>query len=113
MFDSLGSSNYEEGTDSQTGIVTQERVRTKRPDLYLVLLLNDDFTPMDFVVDILTRHFKKSHAQATEIMLRVHHEGRAVCGVYPLELAETKVAAVMDDARKGGHPLQCIYEKEN
>lgn len=97
---------------SGTSIVTQERVKTKVPRMYKVILLNDDFTPMEFVVDILQRYFKKNQAEATSIMLRVHHDGRAVCGVYPLEIAETKVAAVTSEARKEGFPLQCLCETE-
>jgi len=79
--------------------------------LYQVVLLNDDFTPMDFVVEILRRFFQKSGAEATRIMLAVHHEGRGVCGIYPMEIAESKVALVRQNSRKHGHPLQCIMEK--
>lgn len=94
-----------------TGVVVKEEIRTKRPPLYSVILLNDDFTPMEFVVLILERHFNKDHAAATDIMLRIHNEGRAVCGVYPYEIAETKVALVTEEARQNGHPLQCTLER--
>ena len=103
---------HDEDDELGTSIVTQERVRTKKPNLYKVILLNDDYTPMEFVVEVLTTYFKKSHQQATEVMLAVHNTGRAVCGVYPLEIAEVKVSAVTDRARKAGYPLQCITEKD-
>ncbi len=93
------------------GIVTQERTRVKRPSMYQVLLLNDDYTPMEYVVNILQHFFDKDHAEATRIMLKVHHEGRAVVGSYSYEIAETKVVLVTEDARKNGYPLQCTMEK--
>ena len=80
------------------------------PPLYKVWLLNDDFTPMDFVVDVLREFFYKNEAQAEQIMLKVHHEGRAVCGEYPRDVAETKVMRVARYARSHGHPLQCVME---
>ncbi len=95
-----------------SGVLTERKVKTTRPNLYRVLLHNDDFTPMDFVVDVLTRFFKKTHAEATGIMLAVHHKGIGVCGVFPYEIAETKVALVMDFAQRHQHPLQCTMEKE-
>ncbi len=98
--------------DEDTGVVIKERVQTKKPPLYSVLLLNDDYTPMEFVVDILEKHFDKDHAAATDIMLRVHNEGKAICGIYPYEIAETKVAAVTEEARRSGYPLQCTLETE-
>ena len=97
------------GTGS--GVLTERKVQTKRPSLYRVLLHNDDYTPMDFVVDVLTRFFKKTHAEATEIMLAVHHKGMGVCGVYPYEIAETKVALVTEAAREQEYPLQCTMER--
>ena len=98
--------------DHETGIVTRERVVAKVPSLFKVFLLNDDYTPMEFVVEILRTQFNKDHLQATEVMLTVHNAGKAVCGIYPLEIAETKVTAVVEEARKAGFPLQCITEKE-
>ena len=95
-----------------TGLLEKARPKTKKPPLYKVLLLNDDFTPMDFVVYILERFFNKGRAEATRIMLTVHHTGVGVCGVYPREVAETKVNQVMDLARRHEHPLQCVMEKE-
>ena len=97
--------------DSQGGVLTERQVRTQRPSLFKVLLHNDDYTPMDFVVDVLTRFFNKSADQATEIMLLVHHRGMAVCGIYPYEIAETKVALVTEAARENEYPLQCTLER--
>lgn len=100
------------GSDSDTGVLTKTRSKTERPPLYKVLLLNDDYTPMEFVVHILERFFGLSHAQAFEIMLTVHKKGVAVVGVFSHEIAETKVTQVMDFARKHQHPLQCTMERE-
>jgi ATP-dependent Clp protease adaptor protein ClpS len=94
------------------GAVAQARQKTKRPSLYKVLLLNDDYTPMEFVVHILEKIFGKGREEAIEIMLNVHHRGVGVCGVYTFEVAETKVAQVIDIARRHEHPLQCTMEKE-
>ena len=96
-----------------TGIALQEaRPKLKKPPLYKVVMLNDDYTPMEFVVHVLERFFGLSHAQAFEIMLTVHKKGLAVVGVFSFEVAETKVAQVMDFARRHQHPLQCTLEKE-
>ena len=102
------------GDDGGTGfdLATETRIKTKKPSLYRVLLLNDDYTPMEFVVFILERFFNRSREQATRIMLHVHHHGVGECGVYTYEVAETKVTQVMDFARKHQHPLQCIMEKK-
>lgn len=97
----------------ELGIVTKTRVQTKKPSMYRVLILNDDYTPMEFVVLILERFFHKSREQATRIMLHVHQKGVGVCGVFTYEVAETKVAQVMDLARRNEHPLQCTLEKED
>jgi ATP-dependent Clp protease adaptor protein ClpS len=101
-----------DGTGAETGVVTKTRTRTQRPPLYKVLLLNDDYTPMEFVVHVLERFFGMSHAQAFELMLTVHKKGLAVVGVFTFEVAETKVAQVMDFARRHQHPLQCTMERE-
>ena len=98
--------------DGETGVLTKTKPKTKRPPLYKVLLLNDDFTPMEFVVMVLERFFGMSHAQAFDLMLTVHKKGVAVVGVYSHEIAETKVAQVMDFAQRHQHPLQCTMEKE-
>ena len=100
------------GDDSDTAVVVETKPKTKRPPLYKVLLLNDDFTPMEFVVMVLERFFGMGHSQAFDIMLTVHQKGVAVVAVYSHEIAETKVAQVMDFARKHQHPLQCTMEKE-
>ena len=101
-----------EGGGPGTGIVTKTRPKTKRPALYKVLLLNDDYTPMEFVILVLERFFNKGREEATRIMLHVHQNGVGMCGVYTYEVAETKVTHVMDFARKHQHPLQCVMEKE-
>jgi ATP-dependent Clp protease adaptor protein ClpS len=98
--------------EGKTGLVTKTRPKTKRPSLYKVLLLNDDYTPMEFVVHVLERFFNKGREDATRIMLHVHQKGVGICGVYTYEIAETKVAQVMDFARQNQHPLQCTMEKE-
>jgi ATP-dependent Clp protease adaptor protein ClpS len=100
--------------DSENGtvVVTRTRAKTKRPNMYRVLILNDDYTPMEFVVLVLERFFQKNREEATRIMLHVHHHGVGECGVYTYEVAETKVTQVMDFARKHQHPLQCVMEKK-
>jgi ATP-dependent Clp protease adaptor protein ClpS len=96
---------------SGTAVITRTKPQTKRPNLYRVLLLNDDYTPMEFVVLVLERFFNKDREAATRIMLHVHHHGIGECGVFTYEVAETKVTQVMDFARKHQHPLQCVMEK--
>lgn len=98
--------------DGRTGLVTKTRPKTKKPSLYKVLLLNDDYTPMEFVVHVLEKYFNKGREDATRIMLHVHQKGVGICGVYTFEVAETKVTQVMDFSRQHGHPLQCTLEKE-
>ena len=100
--------------DIGTGVGLSEKVKekTKKPSLYKVLLLNDDYTPMEFVVHILQRFFSKPRQEAEEIMLHVHHRGVGVCGVFTYEVAETKVSQVMVFAKEHEHPLQCTMEKE-
>jgi ATP-dependent Clp protease adaptor protein ClpS len=99
--------------DPSTGIVTKTRTRTKRPSRYRVMLLNDDYTPMEFVVFVLERFFNKNREEATRIMLHVHQKGVGLCGVYTYEVAETKVAQVLDMAQRNEHPLQCVMEKDD
>tara|TARA_R110001606_G_scaffold31501_19_gene96011 strand:- start:1811 stop:2140 length:330 start_codon:yes stop_codon:yes gene_type:complete len=98
--------------DDQSDLAVKPRAKSQRPPMYKVLLLNDDFTPMEFVVHVLERLFHMTHAQAIEIMLTVHRRGLAVVGVFSHEVAETKVAQVMELARRQQHPLQCTMEKE-
>ena len=115
MSDEQWDDNSEEGEGGrggQTGLATKTRTRTKKPSLYRVLILNDDYTPMEFVVYVLERFFNKSREEATTIMLHVHQHGVGVCGIFTYEVAETKVAQVLDLARRSEHPLQCTMEKE-
>ena len=108
--DGNGSNNGDNG--SGTAVITRTKTRTKKPSMYRVLLLNDDYTPMEFVVLVLQRYFNKTGDQATQIMLHVHRNGVGECGVFTYEVAETKVTQVMDFAHKHQHPLQCIMEKK-
>ncbi len=96
----------------QTGIATKTRSKTQKPAMYKVLLLNDDYTPMEFVVEVLERFFSKQGDEAVRIMLHVHQKGVGVCGIYTYEIAETKVTQVVDYARENQHPLQCTLEKD-
>ncbi len=95
-----------------TSVVTRTRPKTKKPSLWKVLLLNDDYTPMEFVVYVLERFFNKNQEDATRIMLHVHQKGIGICGIFPYEVAETKVTQVIDFSRQNEHPLQCTMEKE-
>jgi len=99
--------------DNSTGVATKSRVQTKKPSMYKVLLLNDDYTPMEFVVHILEQYFDKRNDAAVQIMLHVHQKGVGMCGVYTYEVAETKVSQVMDMARQHQHPLQCTIERDD
>ncbi len=100
-------------TNRETGVATRAKPKTKKPSMYRVILLNDDYTPMEFVVLVLEHFFNKSREEATRIMLHVHNHGVGVCGVYTYEVAETKVAQVLDLARQNQHPLQCTMERED
>lgn len=101
----------DDGDAPHTGVATRTRTRTKKPSLYKVLMLNDDYTPMEFVVMVLQQFFRMDMEQATQVMLHVHQRGVGVCGIFSLEVAETKVTQVMDCARAHQHPLQCALEK--
>lgn len=97
--------------DGGAVVVTERKAaRTKPPSPYQVVMLNDDYTPMEFVVMVLQQYFQRDLDAATHIMLKIHHEGRGVCGVYPKDIAATKVELVLTAARRHGHPLQCIME---
>ena len=100
------------GEGPNTGVVVKARPKTRKPAMYKVLMLNDDYTPMEFVVHVLERFFQKSRDEATRVMMQVHRRGVGVCGVFTYEVAETKVTQVMDLARQNQHPLQCTIEKE-
>jgi len=98
--------------DAGIGVINKTEAKTKKPSLYKVLLLNDDYTPMEFVVYVLERFFHKNRQEATHIMLHVHQRGIGICGVFTYEVAETKVTQVVDFSRQNQHPLQCTMEKE-
>ena len=106
-----GNGSGDDRNDGGVDVVTKPKPKTKKPPIYRVLLLNDDYTPMEFVVHVLERYFNKDQQEATQIMLHVHQKGIGVCGIYPFEIAETKVMQVTDLARKNQHPLQCTMEK--
>ena len=106
------SSKNDDANSNNTGTIIEEKIEVKKPSFYQVLIMNDDYTPMEFVILVLERFFKKSRAEATQIMLHVHQKGMGGCGLYPYEIAETKVVQVMDFARKNQHPLQCTMEKD-
>ena len=108
MSDSDGNNGAGRGN---TSVVVKVKPKAKKPSMYKVIMLNDDYTPMEFVVHVLIRFFAKNPEEANKIMLHVHHRGVGVCGVYTFEVAETKVTQVMDFARKHQHPLQCTLEK--
>ncbi len=105
------SEDSKNGGGTNLGVITRPDVRTKKPALYKVLLLNDDYTPMEFVVIVLERFFHKGAEEAARLMLQVHQNGVGICGVFTYEIAETKVTQVMDFARQNEHPLQCAMEK--
>ena len=100
------------GPGRGTAVITRTRTKTKKPSLYRVLILNDDYTPMEFVVHVLEKFFQENHDAAYRIMMHVHNHGVGECGVYTFEVAETKVSQVMDLARQHQHPLQCVMEKK-
>ena len=97
---------HENGT-----VLMRQEQKLKPPSMYQVILLNDDYTPMEFVVAIIQEYFKKDRETATQIMLQVHRDGKGMCGVYPKDIASTKVELVLTHARKAGHPLQCVMEE--
>ena len=104
--------NPDDFDDLAADTLLKPKPKSKKPNMYKVILLNDDYTPMDFVIHILEKFFSKNRAESTEIMLHVHRRGIGICGVFTFEIAETKVAQVMDYARKHEQPLQCTMEKE-
>ncbi len=100
------------GEDLERGVAVKSRPKTKKPSMYKVLMLNDDYTPMEFVIYVLESFFSMSHDEATQVMLHVHQKGVGICGVFTYEIAETKVNQTMDLAQKNEHPLQCTIEKD-
>lgn len=109
--DDGGASPNLPGDEVERGVATKVREQTKKPSMYRVILMNDDYTPMEFVISILMGIFKRTQEEATTIMLNVHQTGIGTCGIYTFEVAETKVAQVMDAAKRNQHPLQCTLEK--
>ena len=110
--DDSGGQDGQNGDGTGTGIVAKTRPKTKKPSLYKVLLLNDDYTPMEFVIQILEKVFGKGQDEAYEIMMHVHRHGVGICGLFTFEVAETKVTQVIELARRHQHPLQCTMENE-
>ena len=108
---SADDDNIKQGDAPEHGVAVKTRVSTKKPSMYKVLMLNDDYTPMEFVIHVLERFYNKAHEEATQIMLHVHQKGVGTCGVYTYEIAETKVNQTMDLAQQQEHPLQCTIEK--
>ncbi len=108
----LSGKDDDNNNDADIDIITKSRPKTKKPDLYKVVLLNDDYTPMDFVISVLEHFFNKGSEDATQIMLEVHRKGVGIAGVYTYEVAETKVEQVTNFSRQHEHPLQCTMEKE-
>src|SRR5499426_2973728 len=108
----MGGDDRRNDDDRQVGVVVKSKPKTKKPSMYKVLMLNDDYTPMEFVVHVLERFFSKSREEATQVMLHVHRRGVGVCGVYTYEVAESKVNQVTEFARRNQHPLRCTLEKE-
>ena len=115
-FRASGDDDRRDGGDGEgergTAVITRTKPKTRKPSLYRVLLLNDDYTPMEFVIHVLERFFQKGRDEATRIMLHVHNHGVGECGIFTYEVAETKVTQVMDFARQNQHPLQCVMEKK-
>ena len=107
-----GENNTDDEDGLEHGVAVKTRPKTKKPSMYKVLMLNDDYTPMEFVILVLENFFNKSHEEATRIMLHVHQKGVGICGVYTYEIAETKVNQTMDLAQQHQHPLQCTIEKD-
>jgi ATP-dependent Clp protease adaptor protein ClpS len=112
LLETMADSDKHGNEGNGTGVAIKTKPKTKKPSMYKVLMLNDDYTPMEFVVHVLERFFAKSREEATRIMLHVHRRGVGLCGVFTYEVAETKVTQVMDYARQNQHPLQCTLEKD-
>ena len=104
--------NKDFNNGNNLGVITKEKAKVKKPNMYAVVLINDDYTPMEFVIYILQTVFKKSYDDAKEIMLLVHTQGKGICGVYPLDIAETKASQVIEFSRINQHPLECKVQKQ-
>lgn len=108
----MSEQNNDNGDELDGSVITKSKPKTKKPSMYKVLMLNDDYTPMDFVVHVLQQFFRMSESEAMRVMLQVHQQGLGVCGVFTFEVAETKIHQVVEYARKHEHPLQCTLEKD-
>lgn len=108
----MSDQNNDNDLDFEGSVITKSKPKTKKPSMYKVLMLNDDYTPMDFVVHVLQKFFRMPESEAMRVMLQVHQQGIGVCGVFTFEVAETKVHQVVEYARKHEHPLQCTLEKD-
>ena len=106
------NNNVDGNSKNDTGVIEKTKQKTKKPSMYKVVMLNDDYTPMEFVVEMLQVYFSKTQEQATEIMLHIHQRGLGICGLYTYEIAESKATQVLEKARKNQHPLQIKLEKE-
>ena len=104
--------NKNEIFEQDIGVITKEKPEVKKPNMYAVVLINDDYTPMEFVIYVLQTIFKKSYEEAKKIMLLVHNEGKGICGVYSLDIAETKANQVIEFSRVNQHPLECKVQKQ-
>ena len=104
--------NKNEIFEEELGVITKEKPEIKKPNMYAVVLINDDYTPMEFVIYVLQTIFKKSYEEAKEIMLLVHNEGKGICGIYSLDIAETKANQVVEFSRINQHPLECKVQKQ-
>ena len=108
----MTKNNKNEIYEDDLGVITKEKPKTKKPNMYVVVLINDDYTPMEFVIYVLQTIFKKNYDEAKKVMLLVHNEGKGICGVYPLDIAETKANQVVEFSRINQHPLECKVEKQ-
>ena len=108
----MTKNNKNEIYDDDLGVITKEKPKIKKPNMYAVVLINDDYTPMEFVIYVLQTIFKKNYDEAKKVMLLVHNEGKGICGVYPLDIAETKANQVVEFSRINQHPLECKVEKQ-
>ena len=108
----MTKNNKNEIYEDDLGVITKEKPKTKKPNMYAVVLINDDYTPMEFVIYVLQTIFKKNYDEAKKVMLLVHNEGKGICGVYPLDIAETKANQVVEFSRINQHPLECKVEKQ-
>ena len=98
--------------NNENNLLTKEKIKLKKPDMYVVIMINDDYTPMEFVIYVLQSVFKKNYEDAKRIMLLIHNEGKGICGVFPLDIAETKANQVVEFARINQHPLECKVQKQ-